>query len=427
MDTYVQESDKIESWCKRFLIFMINQGVECRKSDLQRWNKAIMWNKVSREQKQKSDKNKTVVATCSFVAVGGRQLPQLQGFPEKALSTLSGMLKKYGSVLWFIVIEKKVFVIFHVFTLKQATKLLKDLETNQVHNNVVNSLKADLTRANSRFKGMESLVTTFCPSDVLEIRNKVIEAEGPQRLPIRLDEKVSSQSGPQQPPTELEQKVSSQLGSQKPSELERKVSPQDETHVETQVGKIAPFLRNQPVEVFSKTTGQWVTAKAICVQEDSEGIFVTVKRIDGLELDYDIENVRPVTVTQAHLDHTPMLSKDSSDRQMMIHDNQSRNVEQDDFETYDKPDQEYSDEDIAPAQMDDGLTQPNKPRIQPMPSYLSNSDAEWFKRIETFDIYNKIRTVKTWLYGIIEKNEPLNRMIEEQLQEVCEMLPKFNQ
>merc|ERR1719193_2588584 len=116
-------------------------------------------------QKQSSAK-KRHDSICSFVVVAERQLPQFQGAANNVLSTLSASLKKYGAILWFIVVENKVFVILNV---SRATKLLKDIETKQIHSNVIDSLGTDLRRTNPRFKSTEPLVVTFCPSDVLDI------------------------------------------------------------------------------------------------------------------------------------------------------------------------------------------------------------------------------------------------------------------
>merc|ERR1719285_1086088 len=184
-------------------------------------------------------------------------------------------------------------------------RLLKDDESGQVQTDIIKSLASDLSRSNSRFKGLDSLVVTFCASDVLELQNKVAEAEAPQKPPVQSDEV------PQQP------SVGSDRVAQLPlADSAEKVSlHQDEVHV----GKIAPFMKNEPVEVFSKSLGKWVPAEVVCVQEDSEGIFVTVRRIGGHELDYDIANVRAVRVAPILADHMPMVSKDGAIREQMLH------------------------------------------------------------------------------------------------------------
>lgn len=374
--TLIEESEKIRPWCKRFFIFMINQGVQCRKTDMQKWNKAVI------TQKQRSEKNKNAVATCSFVISATRQLPKLQGTVEKALSTVTATIKKYGAVLWFIVIEDKVYVVFNIFTLKQAARLLKNV--GQAEIDVVKSFGSDLSRANSRFKGNDLQRATFCPSDLQEIRNILADAEVSQQPPLESDEKVNAQP--------------------------------EEAHA----GKIAPFTRNQTVEVYSKTSGQWVTAHVVCVQEDNEGIFVTVKRIDGHELDYDIVNVRPVRVASI-----PMILKNDSSEQLMA-DNQHEILQRDDYETTNKQGRQYTERVLPPDHMADALAQPYQAQSPPIPSTSIISDAEWFKRMETFHIFDKIRSVKTWLHGMLEENEPLPQMIAEELKEVSLMLQKYN-
>lgn len=363
-------------WCKRFFLFMISQGVLCRKSDMQRWNKAVM------TQKQRSEKSQTAFATCSFLISGTKQLPKLQDVTEKTLLTLNTKLKRYGDVIWFIFIEDKAYFICNIFTVKQAAKLLNDIDSGQFQRDVITSFKSDLGRARSSFQYNDSLVVTVCPDDDLVIRNTVAEAAGPKLQPAESDEKVGSHT-------------------------------QD-----AYAGKIAPFMRNQPVEVFSKTSGQWVIAKVVCVQEDSEGIFATVRRIDGHELDYDIENVREVRVEPTHSNPMPMLAKDIESREQMLH-NSNGSLQRGDSETPNKPPQKYSKQELAQEHMDDVLAE-----SQPLPSTYTISEAEWFKRMETFHILDKIRSVKTWLYRMIEEKEQLPRMIAGELQEVSEMFQK---
>jgi len=381
--TLIEESEKFRPWAKRFFIFMVNQGVQCRKTEMIRWSKAVM------SQKQRSEKNKKAVATCSFVISGTRELPKVQGIVEKALSSVVATIKKYGAVLWFIIIKDKVYVVFNIFTLKQAARLLKDVESRQAQSDVVKSLGSDLYRANARFKGNDLQGATFCPSDLLEIRT-LVESEVSQQPPIEQDEKVNSQ-------------------------------PE-----EAYAGKIAPFTKFQTVEVYSKTSGQWVTANVECVQEDSEGIFVTVKRIDGHELDYDIDNVRAIRGGSMQREHNmPMVLKnDTSDQ--MIPDNQHESLQRDDYETSNKQGRQYTERVLPPDHMADALAQPYQAQSPPIPSNSFISDAEWFKRMETYHIFDKIRSVKTWLRGMLEESEPLPQMITEELKEVSEMLQKYN-
>jgi len=381
--TLIEESEKFRPWCKRFFIFMVNQGVQCRKTEMLRWNKAVM------SQKQRSEKNKKAVATCSFVVSATRELPKVQGIVEKALTSVVATIKKYGAVLWFIIIKDKVYVVFNIFTLKQAARLLKDVESRQAQSDLVKSLGSDLYRANPRFKGNDLQGATFCPSDLLEIRT-LVESEVSQQPPIEQDEKVNSQ-------------------------------PE-----EAYAGKIAPFTKFQTVEVYSKTSGQWVTANVVCVQEDSEGIFVTVKRIDGHELDYDIDNVRAIRVASMQREHNmPMVMRnDSSDQ--IITDNQHESLQRDDYESTNKQGRQYTERVLPPDHMADALAQPYQAQSPPIPSNSIISDAEWFKRMETYHIYDKIRSVKTWLRGMLEENEPLPQMIAEELKEVSEMLQKYN-
>jgi len=381
--TLIEESEKFRPWAKRFFIFMVNQGVQCRKTEMIRWSKAVM------SQKQRSEKNKKAVATCSFVISGTRELPKVQGIVEKALSSVVATIKKYGAVLWFIIIKDKVYVVFNIFTLKQAARLLKDVESRQAQSDVVKSLGSDLYRANARFKGNDLQGATFCPSDLLEIRT-LVESEVSQQPPIEQDEKVNSQ-------------------------------PE-----EAYAGKIAPFTKFQTVEVYSKTSGQWVTANVVCVQEDSEGIFVTVKRIDGHELDYDIDNVRAIRVASMQREHNmPMVMRnDSSDQ--IITDNQHESLQRDDYESTNKQGRQYTERVLPADHMADALAEPYQAQSPPIPSNSIISDAEWFKRMETYHIFDKIRSVKTWLRGMLEESEPLPQMITEELKEVSEMLQKYN-
>lgn len=365
-------------WCKRFFLFMISQGVLCRKSDMQRWNKEVM------TQKQRSEKSSTAFATYSFVVSGTKQLTKLKNVTEKTLLTSSTKLKKYGAVIWFICIEDKVYFICNIFKVKQAAKLLNDIDSGQFQRDVITSLKSDICRARYSFHYNGSLVVTICGDDVIVIRNKVAKAAASNLQPAESDNKTGS----------LTQ--------------------------EANAGKIAPFMRNQPVEVFSKTSGKWVIAKVICVQEDSEGLFVTVRRIDGHELDYDIENVRQVRVEPSHSNPIIMVPKDIESREQMLHDSQE-SLQRVDFETPSNPPQKYSKQQLAQEHMDEVLAE-----SQPLPCSHVISEDEWFKRMETFHIFDKIRSVKTWLYRMIEEKEQLPRKISEELQEVSDMFQKRN-
>jgi len=369
---------------------------------------------------------KTYVAICSLVVVAERQLPQLQGDANKALSTLNASLKKYGAILWFIVIENKVFVILNVFNTK---KLLKDIETKQIHSIVIKSLGADLGRTNPRFKDINSLVVTFCPSDILEIGKKteVLETEEKlevlettKHLPEKLDMKVSS------PTDETEaEKINPSIVNQPVNIVSNDEEPSSH-RADTQVGKAAPFKRNQPVEVFSNTSGYWVKARAVCVQEDSEGIFVTVRRIDGHELDYDIENVRPVIMAAANLsDNSSDVPKDDVIREGLIY-SPNKSAQRDDFEIGKEPDAEYPEKEYKQEHLADAARDSFIPENKHKPSAYVMSDAEWFKRIETFYVFDKIRTINRWLYRRIEENEQLPEMIKEKLQEISEIVTNYN-
>lgn len=549
----IQESDKIEPWCKRLFLFMHSQEVQCNWTDILKWNKAALWNKSVMTQKQRSP-NKRSDGICSFVVVAKRQLPQLQGAAKKALSTLNASLKKYGVIFWFIIIENKVFVLLSVC---RATRLLKDIEAKQIHSNVIESLRTDLGRANPRFKSIDSLVVTFCPSDILEIGGKSNVLEMSKHPPITLDVKVSSQTedthsqnvvpsvvnqpenvaskdekliiradtqeeevGPfagNQPVEEFsktsgqkvvpsvtkkpenvllkDEKLSVKAESQvekvgpfsrkQPVEvfsktLEQKVDPpvvnqpenvlsKDEKlsvraeskvgpfarnqHVEvvpktsgqkvdppvinqpenvlpkdailrraeSQVGKVAPFAKNQSVEVFSKTSGQWVKAQTVCVQEDSEGIFVSVRRIDCGELDYDIKNVRAVMPAQNLSDNSLEIPIDDAIGES-ITDMQNEIAQEDDLLFSSEPESDYSQKWHAPEYIDDAARELFIPEHQHIRLADILSDAEWFERIETFFVLDKIRTIKRWLYGRLDENEQLPEMISENLKELSEMI-----
>jgi len=383
MVTRIQQSEKMQPWCKRFFLFMLSQGVECRKSDMQRWNKAVM------TQKQRNEKSKTAVGTCSFVVAARSQLPPLQGVAEKALSTLSGKFKKYGSILWFIVIENRVFIIINVYTLKQANQLLSDIMSRQVHNDMLGSLAIDLVRANTRFKDIESLVATFCPSDVTAIQNLVTSPWNSSQVSVEPDEKVSSY-------------------------------PE-----EAGVRRVAPFTRNQPVEVFSKTSGQWLPANVVCVQEDDDGIFVTVSRIDGHELDYDIQNVRAVRVASIQSEHMPTVSEDEVAKEVVLQNSQNGRPQQGDFAIKKEQTPEYSEHEVAPERMASIGSELYKQQSLRTSNFVI-SEAEMYKRMETFLIFDKIRSVKNWLRGVIAENEPLPQIIANELRELSEILQKLH-
>jgi len=570
--THILESEEFEPWSKRFFLFMLSQEVQCTWKDILKWNKAALWNKAVMTQIQSTPKKRND-AICSFVVVAERQLPQLQGAANNALSTLSASLKKYGAILWFIVVENKVFVIINV---TRATKLLKDIETKQIHSYVIDSVGTDLRRTNPKFKSTDPLVVTFCPSDILEIGSKSSKSEISKHSTTKLDVKVSLQTEethakkvvpsivnePESKSnkleisthskTKLDVKVSSQteethakkvvppivnepesksnkleisnhskskldvedssqteethtkkvvpsivnepesksnkleISNHSKTNLDVEVSSQtEETHAKkvvpsianepesksnkleisnhsktkldvevssqteetlakkvvpsivnepenvvskdeklllrakSQVGKVAPFARNQPVAVFSKTSGRWVKAHAVCVQEDTEGIFVTVRRIDGYELDYDIENVRADTPAQSLSDSSLSVTTDDVIGETIIH-MQNESAQEEDF--LDWSESEYSEKEHSPAQMDDAARGLFISERQHIRSAIVLSDAEWFKRIETFCILEKVRSIKSWLYGKIEENEQLPEMITEILQELCEMV-----
>jgi len=380
----IQQSEKMQPWCKRFFLFMLSQGVDCRKSEVQRWNKAVMI------QKQRDQESQAATATCSFVVTARSQLPPLQGVAEKVLPTLNATFKKYGSILWFIVIENRVFIIINVFTIKQAKKLLNDIESTQVQSDMLASLGADLGRANNRFKGIESLVANFCPSDVSELRNLVTGSWTSHQSLLESDEKENS-------------------------------NPE-----ETRMRRVAPFTRNQPVEVFSKTSRQWVAANVICVQEDADGVFVTVSRFDGHELDYDIENVRAVKLKSMQSQHTPTVSKDEMVREQILRSPQNGAAQQGHIPMKNDHTHDYSEHEPALDRMPSTRKETYKQQSQARSSNLVMSDAEMFKRMEAFLIFDKVRSVKNWLHGIIAENEPLPQIIAEELRQVSEILQKLS-
>jgi len=476
MVTRIEESKKIEPWCKRFFLFIHNQEVQCNWSDIQRWNKAASRSKTVMAQKPRSSQ-KRYIAICSFVVVAGRQLPQLQGNADKALSSLNVSIKKCGEILWFIVLENKLFVILNVFN---ATKLLRDIKTRQIHNRVIESIGKDLGRTNPRFKGIDSLVVTFCPSDILEIESKSNVDDSSQNLPTKLNVEVSSQNEETH-----EEKIAPSIVNQpeivvskheklsvnrKESQIihevesgpsvvnqpeivvskdeklsvhrvesqtthEEKIAPSNVNHPEnvvskdekpsvnrqdSQIGKPAPFTRNQPVEVFSKTSGQWVKAHAVCVQQDNEGIFVTVIRIDGHELDYDIENVRAVMALSNESDNSHLVPEDDDFRERITY-SPNESVERDDFVIDSDPESEYAEKENAQPKRDVAARESFIPEQQQLsPGILS--DADLFKRIETFYVLDKIRTIKRWLYKRSEEKEQLPEMISEKLQEVSDIV-----
>jgi len=362
---------------------MLSQGVECRKSDMQRWNKALM------TQKQRNEKSKNAIATCSFVVAARSRLPPLQGVAEKALSTLNGKFKKYGSILWFIVIENRVFIIINVITLNQARQLLGDIMSRQMQNEMLASLGADLGRANTRFKDIESLVATFCPSDVSEMQNLVTSSYNSSQAIVEADEKVG---------------------------------PYPE---EAGVRRIAPFTIKQPVEVFSKTSGQWVAANVLCVQEDDDGIFVTVSRFDGHELDYDIENVRAIKVGSLHSERMRSESEYEEATEPVVQSTENGRPQKMDIGDKKRNTLVYSEHEHASDRIASAGADPFNQQVRSMSSNLVISEAEIFKRMDTFLIFDKIRSVKNWLRGIIAENEPLPQIIAEELREISEMLGKL--
>jgi len=411
----IKKSGKIEPWCKRFFLFMHSWEVQFNWSDIVKWNKAALWNKTVMTQKLISTK-KAYVAICSFVVVAERQLPQMQGDANKALSTLNASLKKYGAIVWFIVIENKVFVILNVFN---TTKLLKDIETRQIHSIVIKSLGADLGRTNPRFKGINSLEVTFCPSDTSEIERKSEVVESNENLPIKVDRKLSSHNNKTQA-----EKIAPSIVNQPEIIVSNDAKP-SYLRTDSQVGKAAPFKRNQPVEVFSNTSGYWVKARVFCVQEDSDGIFVTVRRIDGHELDYDIKNVRAVMAESNPSDNSPDVPKGDAIREKLIY-SPNESAQRDDFEIGNEPDAEYSEKEYKQEQIADAARDSFIPENKHKPSAYVMSDAEWFKRIETFYVVDKIRTINRWLYRRIEENEQLPVMITEKLQEISKMVKNYN-
>jgi len=480
MVTRIEESKKIEPWCKRFFLFIHDQEVQCNWSDIQRWNKAALWNKTVMTQKPRSPQ-KRYVATCSFVVVAGRQLPQLQGNADKALSTLNVSLKKFGEIIWFTVSGNKLFVILNVFN---ATKLLKGIKTRQIHNKVIESLGKDLGRTNPRFKGIDSLVVTFCPSDILEIESKSKVLNISKNLPTKFNVKVSSQnegtheekiapSIVNQPETVvskhekvsehreesqiIQEEISAPSVASQPEVVvskdenfsvnrvesqipdEEKIVPsivydpeslvlKDEKpsvlRPDSQIGKPAPFTRNQPVEVFSKTSGQWVRAHSVCVQQDNQGIFVTVIRMDGHELDYDIENVRAVMALSNESDNSHLVPEDNDIRER-ITNSPNESVQRDDFVIDSDPELKHSEKGNTLSRLDVAARESLIPKQQQLSADVL-SEADWFKKIETFYVLDKIRTINSWLYKRIEENKQLPEMISEKLQEVSDMVKAYD-
>jgi len=372
METRIKASKMLPCF-KRFFLFMINQGVQFSKDDVKRWNKDVM------TQKHKDDRSRNSATTCSFVATGSKVLPRLQGVPEKALSSLNTALKKYGEVLWFKIVKEKVFINFNIFTVKQVATLLKDIESRKLEKEILRALGLDLFRAHPRTKNNVTLITTFCHSDMEEIRKIVAETHQDSDVKADTDRQL------------VENPIHS--------------------------GKPAPFDRNQPVEVYSKTSGQWVRAEVICVQEDNEGIFVTVCRNDGHELDYDIDCVRAIQIVNQS---QPMPREDTIARAAVRSGERREPVHHEGhFEFSEQTG--FREQDLAPAHMPEAY----QPQPQHQPSACIISDAEWFRRMENFHIFDKIRSVKNYLHRMRQESDALPQMIVEELQEVVEMLPKL--
>jgi len=366
METRIKQS-KMLPWCKRFFLFVVNQGVQCQKGDLKIWTKAVVI------QKQLSEGNTSALATCSFVASASRQLPKLQGTAENVLRTLSETVKVYGEILWFLIIDEKLFVILNVYTKEQALKILRDVESKQVHGDVIRSLVSDIYRGHTRSKSGNKFVVTFCHSDIVNIR-KVTGFTAP----IQSDEKVNP------------------------------------FHGAIKEVECPSFVRKQRVEVFSKTTKQWVEARVISMQKDDEGIFVTVSRIDGLELEYDIAKVRPINDAPLQSDAFPIKSREDSFEKWScqlgsLETPGSEYLERDDEPNY-----------IAPAMI-------NQSNFEAQGSINMVSESDMIKMIETFHIFDKIRSVKSWLQRVLQENEALPRLIAEEINEMVKLYQKCKQ
>jgi len=356
-------------WCKRFFLFVVNQGVQCQKGDVKIWTKAVVI------QKQLSEGNNSALATCSFVASASRQLPKLQGTAENVLRTLSETVKVYGEILWFLVIDEKLFVILNVYTNEQALKILRDVESKQVHGDVIRSLVSDIYRGHTRSKSANTFVVTFCHSDIVNIR-KVTGTAAP--IQIHSDEKVNTFRG-----------------AIKEVECDS-------------------FVRKQRVEVFSKTTKQWVEAEVISMQKDDEGIFVTVSRIDGLELEYDIAKVRPINEEPFQSDALPIKATEDSGEKWFCQLGNLKTPALDYLARDDEPNY------IAPA-----MIHPSNSEAQVSINMISDTDM--FQMIETFHIFDKIRSVKSWLQRVLRENETLPRLIAEEINEMVRLFQKCKQ
>jgi len=366
METRIKQS-KMLPWCKRFFLFVVNQGVHCQKGDLKIWTKAVVI------QKQLSEGNKSALATCSFVASASRQLPKLQGTAENVLRTLSETAKAYGEILWFLIIDEKLFVILNIYTKEQALKILRDVESKQVHGDVIRSLVSDIYRGHTSSRSGNKFVVTFCHSDIVNIR-KVTGAAAP----IHSDEKVS---------------------------------PFHETIKEVECPS---FVTKQRVEVFSKTTKQWVEAKVISVQKDDEGIFVTVSRIDGLELEYDIAKVRPINDAPFESDAFPIKATEDTGEKWFCQLGSLKTPGSDYLERDDEPNY------MAPAMI-------NQSNSEAQVSVNMISDSDMFKMMETFHIFDNIRSVQSWLQRELQENEALPRLVAEEINEMVKLYQKSKQ
>jgi len=171
------------------------------------------------------------------------------------------------------------------------------------------------------------------------------------------------------------------------------------------------------VEVFSKSSGQWVAAKVICVQEDNDGIFVTVCRSDGHELDYDIDCVRAIQTASIQ---PRTLPTENTKVSVAANEGQNSNFQK----VYHQGHFDFSEQQTGSRQNLASAQMPGAYQPQPQPQPSITSDAEWFRRMESFHIFDKIRTVKNYLQRKHQDNEPLPQTIVEELDGVVEMLQK---
>jgi len=370
METRIQES-KLPPWCKRLFLFFLEEGAKPSKEDIKGYTKNIK--QVMQKKKEKSSSGS--LATMSFVVWNGdsrgkttKRLPALKAEAEKCLQAISYNIKKYGEIMWYVMLmrDSKLFVLFSFSNAKGMSTFLKDYDSKSIHQYFIRALNTDLTRGHSdKFKPGDTVQIKFNQADIEETR--------------ALAEEEAAHASPQAVTQELRE--------------------EEENKTIMDTGRVAPYEKGKDikqgdeVEVFSKTHEIWVSAKVVCVQEDAQGVFVTVVREDGHELDYDLKYVRAPEKADKPTEPQPSKPQDPSVGQ----------------------EQEQAEEAKADNEPDAGAAGGG-----PEMGMLTEEDL--MKKIEIFHVLDKIRSVKMWLEKMMQENEGLPNLIQEELGEVAELL-----